>query len=111
MSRREDSPKLGLELNLSPPRVNTPVESPNVSTSSSSLDMSVEGSCVSSEPEESTVYSPRNLEAQSMMLVGCPRCLMYVMLSDVDPKCPKCKSTVLLDFLKEENTNTNKTRN
>ncbi|KAE8037385.1 hypothetical protein FH972_009974 [Carpinus fangiana] len=117
MSRREDSPKLELELNLSPPRGNTPADqSPNVSTSSSSSsssDMSVEGSCVSSEPGESTVYTPRNLEAaQSMMLVGCPRCLMYVMLSDVNPKCPKCKSTVLLDFLKEEeNTNTNKTRN
>ncbi|CBI30362.3 unnamed protein product, partial [Vitis vinifera] len=28
-----------------------------------------------------------------MVLVGCPRCLMYVMLSEDDPKCPKCKST------------------
>ncbi|URE36453.1 hypothetical protein MUK42_17447 [Musa troglodytarum] len=33
-----------------------------------------------------------------MVLAGCPRCLMYVMLSEEDPKCPKCNSTVLLDF-------------
>ncbi|GLT68482.1 hypothetical protein SLA2020_407080 [Shorea laevis] len=108
MSRRENSPKLELELNLSPPppRVNSPnVSASSRSSSSSSSDMSVEGSCVSSEPEE-TMYCPSNLnlEPTSMMLAGCPRCLMYVMLSHVDPKCPKCKSTVLLDFLKEENT-------
>ncbi|WJX68995.1 Protein gir2 [Trifolium repens] len=50
-------------------------------------------SCVSSEEEEE--------ETTSMILLGCLRCLMYVMLSeaDPDPKCPKCKSTVLLDFL------------
>ncbi|CAA6660624.1 unnamed protein product [Spirodela intermedia] len=36
-----------------------------------------------------------------MVLLGCPRCLMYVMLSEDDPKCPKCKSTVLLDFLND----------
>jgi hypothetical protein len=33
-----------------------------------------------------------------MILAGCPRCMMYVMLSREDPKCPKCHSTVLLDF-------------
>ncbi|CAI0391374.1 unnamed protein product [Linum tenue] len=42
-----------------------------------------------------------------MVLVGCPRCLMYVMLSEDDPKCPKCKSTVLLDFLHDNNNNNN----
>ncbi|KAJ9186858.1 hypothetical protein P3X46_002387 [Hevea brasiliensis] len=41
-----------------------------------------------------------------MMLVGCPRCLMYVMLSENDPKCPKCKSTVLLDILHDNNLRT-----
>ncbi|GMY15769.1 hypothetical protein FCV25MIE_11008 [Fagus crenata] len=107
MSRRAKSPKLELKLNLSPPRANSPVESPNVSTSFSS-DMSIEGSCVSSEPED-TMHCPSSPESTSMVLVGCPRCLMYVMLSEVDPKCPKCKSTVLLDFLKEENSK--KTRN
>ncbi|KAF5447452.1 hypothetical protein F2P56_033006 [Juglans regia] len=107
MSKRANGPKLELKLNLSPPRrEHSPAESLNVSTSSSS-EMSSEGSCVSSEPEDQPMtlqYSPSNTEPRSMMLVGCPRCLMYVMLSEMaDPKCPKCKSTVLLDFLKEEN--------
>ncbi|KAK8601765.1 hypothetical protein V6N13_058556 [Hibiscus sabdariffa] len=110
MSRRANSPKLELTLNLSPPRAPTQqVGSPN--TSVSSREMSPKSSCVSSEPDDSTVMvqSPSSPEATSMVLVGCPRCLMYVMLSEVDPKCPRCKSTVLLDFLKEENTK--KTRN
>ncbi|KAF5447457.1 hypothetical protein F2P56_033011 [Juglans regia] len=105
MSKRANGPKLELGLNLSPPtRERSPAESLNVSNSSSS-EMSVEGSCVSSEPEDQPMrlqHSPSNA-ARSMMLVGCLRCLMYVMLSEADPKCPKCKSTVLLDFLKEEN--------
>ncbi|GMI97275.1 hypothetical protein like AT3G11600 [Hibiscus trionum] len=105
MSRRASSPKLELTLNLSPPREATQqVGSPN--TSVSSWEMSPESSCVSSEPEDTTTIAqyPSSLEATSMVLVGCPRCLMYVMLSEVDPKCPRCKSTVLLDFLNEDNT-------
>ncbi|KAJ4724915.1 hypothetical protein OWV82_003849 [Melia azedarach] len=103
MSRRGSSPKLELKLNLSPPRANQQqVESPNVSVSS--WEMSPESSCVSSEPEDTaTMHYTSGPVTTSMVLAGCPRCLMYVMLSDVDPKCPKCKSTVLLDFLSEEN--------
>ncbi|KAE8674895.1 RNA-binding protein pno1-like isoform X1 [Hibiscus syriacus] len=98
MSRRANSPELELTLNSSPPRApNQQVGSPN--TSVSSCEMSAESSCVLSEPDESAT-----MVQYPMMLVGCPRCLMYVMLSEVDPKCPRCKSTVLLDFLKEENT-------
>ncbi|KAG0478670.1 hypothetical protein HPP92_013389 [Vanilla planifolia] len=37
-------------------------------------------------------------EAKSMVLAGCPRCLIYVMLSEEEPKCLRCKSAVLLDF-------------
>ncbi|KAK8970217.1 hypothetical protein KSP40_PGU008429 [Platanthera guangdongensis] len=57
-------------------------------------------SCVSSEGEQGLrcSNSPEG-GTTSMVLAGCPRCLMYVMLSEDDPKCPKCKSTVLLDFL------------
>lgn len=29
---------------------------------------------------------------------GCVRCYMYVMVSDSAPKCPKCKSTNLLEI-------------
>ncbi|GLT48677.1 hypothetical protein SLA2020_222860 [Shorea laevis] len=101
MSRRAGSPMLELRLNLSPPRpANPQVGSP--STSVSSREMSPESSCVSSEPAvESMRYPDPSPEATSMVLVGCPRCLMYVMLSDADPKCPKCQSTVLLGFLNE----------
>ncbi|KAM0921357.1 hypothetical protein ACQ4PT_006899 [Festuca glaucescens] len=51
-------------------------------------------SCVSSDAEEETV-------AKAMVVVGCPRCLMYVMLSEAEeqPRCPRCKSPVLLHFL------------
>ncbi|CAK7329146.1 unnamed protein product [Dovyalis caffra] len=105
MSQRGNSPMLDLKLNLSPPRPNQQVESPNASVSNSSFEMSAESSCVSSEPEDmSTVNYPSSPDTTPMLLVGCPRCLMYVMLSEVDPRCPKCKSTVLLDFLREENT-------
>ncbi|KAG4972163.1 hypothetical protein JHK84_038242 [Glycine max] len=45
-------------------------------------------------------------QTKAVDLVGCPRCFMYVvMLSEVDPKCPKCKSTVFLEFFKDETSN------
>ncbi|KAG0481052.1 hypothetical protein HPP92_011910 [Vanilla planifolia] len=66
--------------------------SPKRSSTSSS---SPPSSCVSSEGEQKEGDSP---EAKSMVLAGCPRCLIYVMLSEEDPKCPNCKSNVLLDF-------------
>ncbi|KAI9154036.1 hypothetical protein LWI28_020175 [Acer negundo] len=105
MSRRNGNvPKLELKLNLSPPRANR-MESPSRSATVSPT--SPPSSCVSSENQEDTL-SP---EATSMLLVGCPRCLMYVMLSEDDPKCPKCKSTVLLDFLHDSNITTTTTTN
>ncbi|GMJ00841.1 hypothetical protein like AT3G11600 [Hibiscus trionum] len=106
MSRRSNSPELDLVLNLTPARVaNHRVTSPNASVSSSEL--SPESSCVSSDSfGDSTSmaeYPSSRPEVASMLLVGCPRCFMYVMLSEVDPKCPQCKSTVFLDFLDQEN--------
>ncbi|XP_062232565.1 protein GL2-INTERACTING REPRESSOR 1-like [Phragmites australis] len=69
--------------------------SPRRLSSSSSSIASPPSSCVSSEgsPEAGVVVG-----APSMILAGCPRCMMYVMLSREDPRCPKCHSTVLLDF-------------
>ncbi|GMN39510.1 hypothetical protein TIFTF001_008744 [Ficus carica] len=106
MSRRNGSrPKLDLKLNLSPPRANPlAMESPRRSATVSPS--SPPSSCVSSEMNQDdslSRYSANSPEATSMVLVGCPRCLMYVMLSEDDPKCPKCKSTVLLDFLHDHN--------
>ncbi|KAK7257596.1 hypothetical protein RIF29_31670 [Crotalaria pallida] len=109
MSKRARSPRLELRLNLTPPRT-------TISSSTDlSLDFSISSS--SSSPTVSThssegsscVVSSEAEETKAMLLVGCPRCLMYVMLSEVDPKCPKCKSTVLLDFLNNNEENTKKT--
>ncbi|PIA28128.1 hypothetical protein AQUCO_07200039v1 [Aquilegia coerulea] len=98
MSRNGKAPKLDLRLNLSPPRANQEVvESPT--RSATPPPTSPPSSCISSENAD--LNSP---EVTSMMLVGCPRCLMYVMLSQEDPKCPKCKTTGLLDFLHENTT-------
>ncbi|VVB13429.1 unnamed protein product [Arabis nemorensis] len=107
MSRR--SPKLELKLNLSPPTTSQGrmVRSPSRSATTSPI--SPISSCVSSEmnQDEPSVRYSTSPETTSMVLVGCPRCLMYVMLSEDDPKCPKCKSTVLLDFNHENASNAN----
>ncbi|CAM0910725.1 unnamed protein product [Alopecurus aequalis] len=55
-------------------------------------------SCVSSDEEE-----------KSMVVAGCPQCLMYVMLLESEeeekqPKCPRCKSPVLVHFHKYSDT-------
>ncbi|KAK8615309.1 hypothetical protein V6N13_069085 [Hibiscus sabdariffa] len=104
MSGRSDGPKLDSMLDLTPTTVaNRRVESSSVSVSSSEL--SQESSCVSSELENSyedstsmsmSEYPSGHPVMTPMLLVGCPRCIMYVMLSEVDPKCPQCKSTVFL---------------
>ncbi|KAL9238652.1 hypothetical protein vseg_013047 [Gypsophila vaccaria] len=103
-NNNNNNQELDLKLNLSPPprvverappTVLLPV-GPNRMSTSSSSEVSPPRSCVSSEDNLKYSSSP---ETTSMVLVGCPRCLMYVMLSESDPRCPKCKSTVLLDFL------------
>ena len=57
-------------------------------------------SCVSSDAEDELVVQA----AKPMVVVGCPQCLMYVMLSgeEAQPKCPRCKSPVLLHFLRAD---------
>ncbi|RDX80247.1 hypothetical protein CR513_39225, partial [Mucuna pruriens] len=80
------------------------------STSSSSVSytskMPIEGTSVISRDAEEEMQHANGPATKAMDLVGCPRCFMYVMLSDVDPKCPKCKSTVFLEFFKDENFKT-----
>ncbi|PWA48477.1 hypothetical protein CTI12_AA238620 [Artemisia annua] len=107
MSRRTETEdghiKLDLKLNLSPPKTRWPMthhESPN---RSSPITVSPTNSCVSLEivqdDENVELRYSSSPETTSMMLAGCPRCLMYVMLAEEYPKCPKCKSTVLLDVV------------
>ncbi|KAL2331905.1 hypothetical protein Fmac_019486 [Flemingia macrophylla] len=91
MSKRGNSPGQEFELKLSPPQT----------ANSSSL-------CLYSSDQDSCISSDADKEIKAMFLVGCLRCLMYVLFpkDDPNPKCPKCKSTVLLDFLNhKQNTN------
>jgi hypothetical protein len=54
---------------------------------------------VSSEGSpEAAAAPPGGGGAATMVLAGCPRCMMYVMLSREDPRCPRCHNAVLLDF-------------
>ncbi|XP_020205332.1 uncharacterized protein LOC109790567 [Cajanus cajan] len=99
MSKRENSPGLEFELKLSPPQTG------NSSLSEFSTSSSL---CLYSSDQDSSVSSDADKETKAMLLVGCLRCLMYVLFpkDDPNPKCPKCKSTVLLDFLNnKQNTN------
>ncbi|KAG0485706.1 hypothetical protein HPP92_009785 [Vanilla planifolia] len=111
---RGKSPKLNLKLNLSmatrgnPSRTTGNYEGEG-SQGGSPASLSPPSSCVSSEGEMG-VRCSKSPEATSMVLAACPRCLMYVMLSEDDPKCPKCKSNVLLDFL-QDGANKKKNRN
>ncbi|KAF6165806.1 hypothetical protein GIB67_012703 [Kingdonia uniflora] len=112
MSRNGKNPKIDLRLNLSPPRTShqVPTDSPHRSATASPT--SPPSSCVSSElNNEETVRYSNSPETTSMVLAGCPGCLMYVMLSEDEPKCPRCKKTVLLDFLQDNNNNNNTKRN
>ncbi|KAI4341984.1 hypothetical protein MLD38_026649 [Melastoma candidum] len=56
-------------------------------------------SCVSSELEVDGLEFHdlgKQADAKLMVLAGCQRCLMYVMLSSDRLQCPKCKSTAVL---------------
>ncbi|KAF5729397.1 hypothetical protein HS088_TW21G01562 [Tripterygium wilfordii] len=33
----------------------------------------------------------------SLILMGCTHCYLYVMVSEMEPKCPNCQSSMLLD--------------
>jgi hypothetical protein len=73
--------------------------SPRRVSSSSSSTASPPSSCVSSEGSPEAAAPPGGGgAAPTMVLAGCPRCMMYVMLSREDPRCPRCLSAVLLDF-------------
>ncbi|KAK4780483.1 hypothetical protein SAY87_016589 [Trapa incisa] len=93
------SPKLELTLNLSPTRprpsgAGTMLESPVTRAGSFGY-----------PPSNRLMQEPlaASAAATSMVLVGCPRCLMYVMLlPGTIPRCPICKSTVLVAFLNNE---------
>ncbi|XXG42348.1 hypothetical protein AAC387_Pa01g2655 [Persea americana] len=84
---------------------------PDSPTQSMSASFVSPGSCVSSEFAEEAdtkeIRPPSSPpEVTSLVLKGCRCCHMYVMLKEEqEPKCPKCKSPDLLDFLKENSKN------
>ncbi|KAM3398052.1 hypothetical protein P3S68_001566 [Capsicum galapagoense] len=96
MKYKEKHPNLDLKPNRSSPPWVISMERSSPSSS-----------CVSREPSPDEEFSKKT--AMSMMLMGCPGCLMYVIISEENPKCPRCKSTVLLDFFKEERIKNSKT--
>lgn len=93
--------EMRVNLNLSP---TTSSSSSSSSSSASSLGSgsrsSVENSCLSCEEEDGM----EEIITGSMMLVGCPGCFMYVMLTNKSSQCPKCNNTVFLDFFNQQKT-------
>ncbi|KAF0934253.1 hypothetical protein E2562_023614 [Oryza meyeriana var. granulata] len=99
---------LDLKLNLSLPaaRVGSPPGRAALALAAAD-DESSPSSCLSSESElqqhgvggRQLMQWSDSTEATSMVLAACPRCFIYVMLAEADPRCPKCRSPVILDFL------------
>ncbi|XP_010554848.1 PREDICTED: uncharacterized protein LOC104824456 [Tarenaya hassleriana] len=97
--------KLNLRLNLSPPR-RDPAEAVEMvarvvgSPRESSEDASSASSCLSTEVNEEVSSSTSPVKSPAAMVVaGCSRCLMYVMVLENDLRCPRCRNNVLLDLL------------
>lgn len=65
-----------------------------------------------SEPQSEHEAESKRTEREevTMAILGCPSCLMYVMLCKMDPKCPKCGSSVLMDFPSNHNNSTKRAR-
>ncbi|KAG6493754.1 protein GL2-INTERACTING REPRESSOR 2-like [Zingiber officinale] len=93
MSWNRGGQKLDLKLNLSLVPTAPRGEASRRRGAAENEEASSPSSCLSSEAEQG---SPG--EAASMVVGGCPRCLMYVMLSAADLRCPKCGTPVLFDF-------------
>uniref|UniRef100_A0A2C9VM40 GIR1-like zinc ribbon domain-containing protein n=1 Tax=Manihot esculenta TaxID=3983 RepID=A0A2C9VM40_MANES len=74
-----------LKLRLSPPGINPKDES----ASANQLENSQSESNESSESDENLV---------GLVLMGCTKCHIYVMVCEVEPKCPNCKNSFLIDM-------------
>ncbi|KAJ7537536.1 hypothetical protein O6H91_11G010500 [Diphasiastrum complanatum] len=78
--------------------------SPATSTSSSSSSSALSSKRAKRKAIERKAVKPSEAKNESIdkgsnvILTGCKQCFMYVMLSASDPKCPRCGSTVILDF-------------
>ncbi|OVA19937.1 hypothetical protein BVC80_237g37 [Macleaya cordata] len=76
-----------------------PAASSTTSTScSSSSSITVDGSHRKSSRSTDGGEAAAGVGAASMVLAGCPRCLMYVMLWKQNPRCPRCNNSTLLNI-------------
>lgn len=108
IDHQQDTNNMDLELKLSPPKV---IISKGESSKSSSTIFSQENGSSSSSSSSSTKSSNYedisgseckvNKASPSLILMGCTRCYLYVMVSEAEPECPKCKTSVLLDIFRE----------
>ncbi|KAA8534582.1 hypothetical protein F0562_032159 [Nyssa sinensis] len=90
---------LDLSLTLSSPALSIKEESLNESVSSSSPS---QHSCISMEGNpRQTLKKTEIHDVPALIVMGCQRCYMFVMVSELDPMCPQCKSTSLLDIFRE----------
>ncbi|KAJ1440701.1 hypothetical protein SESBI_01771 [Sesbania bispinosa] len=70
-----------------------------VLSSTSSISCSSDMTCEFSSAFKGKAEEDTPVIMKSMLLVRCPRCFVYVMSSEEDPKCPQCKSTSFYDIL------------
>ncbi|CAK7325199.1 unnamed protein product [Dovyalis caffra] len=98
MAQEEKNTNLDLNLKLSLPGLDPEDEPSNRIEISSSSSSSQQHSCMSLDIN--SIDSTNLIEVPSLVLMGCAHCLIYVMVSEVDPKCPKCKRTVLVDMFR-----------
>ncbi|CAI8616262.1 unnamed protein product [Vicia faba] len=94
-----DSRRLNMESPPAPQAMAASSSPPNSSSSSISYtsDLTCELSLLLPTEEGKETNGPTIIKA--MALVGCPRCFLYVMSSEENPKCPKCNCTSFLDIL------------
>ncbi|PON70282.1 hypothetical protein PanWU01x14_082060 [Parasponia andersonii] len=101
---------IDLDLKLSPPDEHHSPVVPNRSRPKSSEEENFPSKSfdVDVNYKDFNCAAPK-VEPSCLVLMGCSRCLLYVMVSKVDPKCPNCRSSILLDMFCE-NSNAKRPR-
>ncbi|KAI3984923.1 hypothetical protein MKX01_004691 [Papaver californicum] len=95
--------KLNLKVNLSLSVLDQLIIT-TATNSSASQALSTTSPCVLTNMNYSGSDCDKNAEEttavlSNTVLLGCLNCYLYVMLKQDNLKCPKCKGSVLLDFL------------
>lgn len=77
--------------------------SPSLSLLQNQSNSSVPSSDLSYEHEvsNSVVSKPAKIP---LILMGCPKCYMYVMVPKNDPKCLQCDNPILIDLFQGNNS-------